>query len=117
MINLRVITFVVAGAIVVGTVALVKLQRNEIDGLKARIATAQDTVERQAKSIDRLTQQRAIDDKTVTAFVDGMKALRETAEAQTRAITELEKTDPDAKAFLSTPIPSGLRRVLGGESP
>lgn len=111
--KLLIAQIVVAGLLIVGTAALIKTQYNKIIDLETELTTAQDTVARQAMTIDRLTKQAVIDERTVTQFVAGLNALREAAEAQTQAITDLEKTDPDVKAYLSTPIPSGLIGVLG----
>lgn len=108
-----ILQIVVACLLIVGTLLFIYLQHNKIVNLTAELTTAHETVDRQAKTIDRLSAQKTIDENIVTRLLNGMNELRAVADAQTKAITELEKTDPDAKAFLATPIPDGLKRVLG----
>ena len=110
---LRVAPYIVAALLVVGTLAFVQLQGRKIDGLTEELANARITNALQATVIDRVTKQRQTDDEAIADLVTEMRALREASEAQTQAIAELEKTDPDAKAYLSTPVPDSLKRVFG----
>lgn len=101
---LIVIVFVLAG--------LVVLLKNQLALRTLELATAQETITRQAESINRLTAQRKVDDRIVTELATGLAELKTAAEAQTQALTELEKSDPDVKNFLALPVPDNLRQLL-----
>ena len=113
MIWLRVAPYIVAALLIVGILAFIQLQGRKIDRLTEELANARITNALQATVIDRMTKQRQTDDEAIADLVTEMRALREASEAQTQAIAELEKTDPDAKAYLSTPVPDSLKRVFG----
>lgn len=71
----------------------------------------------QGAAIARLTNQRQIDDKFVTALTSDLAALRDEAGNTTQAISDLKATDPDAKTFLDTALPDSVKRLYGGKAP
>jgi hypothetical protein len=106
--------FIVAG------VGLVFVQRAKLDAAEAERATLQLQIDSAlatnklfAESIDRLSQQRAIDERFVALLNSQLSAIRTDAETTANKLTELERTNPDVKGFLATPLPVELKRVLG----
>ncbi len=71
----------------------------------------------QGAAIARLTNQRQIDDKFVTALTSDLAALRDEAGNTTQALSDLRATDPDAKTFLDTALPDSVKRLYGGKAP
>lgn len=112
----------IAGGVVLmiaGLVALVLIQRAKLETAAAQAETAAaalveaiNTNREQSAVIDRLTQQRAIDDRTVAAFNRQLAEIRAETTAAALALETLKEADPDAKAFLSMPVPDSIRRLL-----
>ncbi len=92
--------------------SFVVILRNQLEVRDFELQTANDTIKVQAESIARVIAQRKIDDRIVTEFTKGLAELRTTAEAQTTAIADLEKSDPNVKSFLDTILPGGLGVLL-----
>lgn len=91
---------------------MVVILRNQLEAKEFELSTANATIKTQADSIARITAQRKIDDRIVTEFTKGLAELRATADAQTTAISELEKSDPNVKSFLETVLPGSLGILL-----
>jgi type II secretory pathway pseudopilin PulG len=66
-----------------------------------------------AKAIDRLTNQRKIDDKVVMAFQAGLAEINAQTE-QTAADVKALSDDPESKDFLGRPLPDNVKRLLNG---
>jgi len=64
-------------------------------------------------AIARLTNQRAIDEQLAATLASTLAAIQmEQAEAA-KALTDLKEVDPDAREYLNSPIPDGVRGLLG----
>ena len=95
---------------------MVVILRNQLQTKELELKTAAETIKLQAESIDRITAQRKVDDRIVTELTKGLAEIKVASEAQTTAITELEKSDPDAKNFLAITVPDSLKRLLTGSA-
>lgn len=101
-------------------VGLIFVQRAKLDAAEAERENLQGQIDRalstnklQAEAIDRLSQQRAIDQRFVDLLNSQLSAIRTDAETTANKLTELERTDPDVKSFLANPVPTELKRLLG----
>lgn len=106
--------------LVLAGVSLILVQRAKLDAAEAERANLQTQIDGalatnklQAESIDRLSRQRAIDERFVSLMNAQLDAIRTETETTATKLTELERTNPDVKSFLDTPLPVELRRLLG----
>lgn len=121
MVNyIRLIGAGLVGLLIVSGVGLIFVQRAKLDAAEAERANLQTQIDGalatnklQAESIDRLSRQRAIDERFVSLMNEQLNAIRTETETAATKLTELERTNPDVKGFLDTPVPVELRRLLG----
>ena len=119
MVKLRLAIAGVMVLIIASLAGLVMIQRARLDTAKAQAETAAAALasavavnKDQARVIERMTEQRAIDDRLVNAFNRQLAAIRTDTAAVASQIDELKEIDPDAKAFLSTPVPDSVKRLF-----
>ena len=93
--------FIVAGAMIAVLAGLLLLQKNALDRLETEATQLRVANLTLTQSIERLTQQRKVDDRIVTEFTKGLADLRARTETQTKLLADLEKADADVKDYLS----------------
>ena len=104
--------FIVAGAMIAVLAGLLLLQKNALDRLETEATQLRVANLTLTQSIERLTQQRKVDDRIVTEFTKGLADLRARTETQTKLLADLEKADADVKDYLSIRIPTSLSGLL-----
>lgn len=88
----------------------------ERDRAKTELATAVAVNASQKAAIERLTAFREMDDKLLVELQDKLSALATQTQRTTDAVRDLETTSADVKAYLSSPVPDDLRRVLNNRT-
>lgn len=66
----------------------------------------------QGATIARLASQQQIDEKLITRVTSTLEAIQMDAAKTSQAVTDLKETDPNARQYLDTTIPDGVRRLL-----
>src|SRR6478736_1204495 len=108
--------YVILGVACAALLALWLIARNDVTAARAEQAalevknkTLTETNALQAKAIDRIVSQRAIDDKVVSALNGTLATIAKDSADAADALANLKDTNPDAKAFLDTPLPASVK--------
>ena len=111
---MKITTLIIAVAITIVCVlaGLLIIQKNALDALETESTELRVANLTLTQSIARLTEQRKVDDRIVTEFTQNLTALRAASDTQTKLISDLEKSDPDVKDYLSIRIPTSLSGLL-----
>ena len=116
---IRLAMFAGVAAIIAILVGLVFIERRKADAALANSARLSEQVEGllktnadQGAAIARLTNQRVIDERFAALFAGTLSQIQQEAMAANQALADLKETDPDARAFLATPIPDSVRGLL-----
>lgn len=84
-------------------------QRDQARAELAQVVAANKSLEEANK---RLANQIAINNGVIAGFVEELAGIREATAANTDAVHELEKSNEDVRAYLSTLVPDALRLQL-----
>lgn len=121
--NLKLAALLGVGAILAASTGAALWYRGEaIEAAGARdkamgeLATALAVNASQKAAIDRLTAFRDMDDKLMVELQDKLSQLATQTQRTTDAVRDLETTSADVKAYLSSPVPDDLRRVLNNRT-
>lgn len=111
---MKITTLIIAVAVTIVCVlaGLLIIQKNALDALETESTELRVANLTLTQSIARLTEQRKVDDRIVTEFTQNLTALRAASDTQTKLISDLEKSDPDVKDYLSIRIPTSLSGLL-----
>lgn len=109
MIRETIMGALVVAVLLLGTLAGVFAYRfKDASGQLDKLQTTNDLY---ARTIDRLTAQRKIDDKTVAAFNEGLANLNAKADETADAVKSLSD-DPQSKPYMQSPLPDNVKRLL-----
>ncbi len=86
--------------------------RSEAISAKADLDTALAANKAQAETITTLEALRVTDGKVIVDLTKRVASLNAEADKKRRKITQLERADNEVRAYLATPIPASLVRLL-----
>ena len=83
----------------------------ERDRARADLTLAADANRKAVATIADMQAQARRDNQVTAAMVDELKRINEALAVQSAALTDLEKSNADVRAYLDTAVPDDLRRL------
>lgn len=84
----------------------------DLKAKEVQLVEVKQANEAQAKTIERITAQRAADDALLANLSTTLTDLQAKTEETQATIAELERTNAQIKSYLATPVPVELRGLL-----
>lgn len=78
----------------------------------SELETAQANNKLLSEALDRVINQRKVDDRSVTDLTNAVRSLSEALDEQEEALRALAANDPESKEFLNRPVPDSVRKLF-----